>query len=168
MADFDAAFNRMIHHEDSTLSGKVTIDNNGGKVRFGLNSIAHPDLLDKHYYDIDRDRALMFATLQYGLWYWEPIKGPIISDQDSAYQIFDFSVTSGVIPSGKMVQRVLNDMACNPVLVIDGRIGPKTLYCLNKTDATQFVANFKDRRKAFYTALNEPEYLEGWLKRVDS
>ena len=169
MADYKPAFMRMVHHEDPLLTGLVKTDNNGGKVRYGLNSIANPTLEARHYYDVPAAQALVFAEMYYGQWYWEHIRGPLIDDQESAYQIFDFSVTSGAATSCKMAQRAINELSSEPALAVDGVIGPKTMHYLNSViDHDKFVANFKERRKSFYIALNDPTYEKGWLKRVDS
>jgi hypothetical protein len=43
MADFKTAFLFTLQHEDSTRSGKVTVDA-GGRTRFGIAEKFHPDL----------------------------------------------------------------------------------------------------------------------------
>jgi hypothetical protein len=48
MADFKPAFLFTLQHEDSTRSGKVTIDA-GGRTRFGIAEKFHPDLPEEFF-----------------------------------------------------------------------------------------------------------------------
>jgi len=48
MADFKTAFLFTLQHEDSTRSGKVTVDA-GGRTRFGIAEKFHPDLSEEFF-----------------------------------------------------------------------------------------------------------------------
>ena len=48
MADFNLAFIFVLQHEDSTCSGKVTVDA-GGRTRFGIAEKFHPDLPEEFF-----------------------------------------------------------------------------------------------------------------------
>ena len=48
MADFKTAFLFTLQHEDSTRSGKVTVDA-GGRTRFGIAEKFHPDLPEEFF-----------------------------------------------------------------------------------------------------------------------
>jgi len=178
MAVYKKAFVFMIHHEDSTLAGKVQTDNDGGKVRFGLNSNAHPELLTSGFYERPVAEALVEALDHYREWYWRAVHGDMITSQAVANKIFDQSVPMGVGQVGKLVQRTLNDFTNPPVpvLQVDGIIGPKTVALLNTAtsgiNAQEFMKQFGFRVDKFYKALvdTHPQWAEdlpGWLARLN-
>jgi len=103
----------------------------------------------------------------YFKYYWLPIQGNQIRDQDNAELIFDHSVNAGVGGSSKLVQRVLNDFGAT--LTVDGEIGTQTLHVLNITNQERFFDAFKQARVNYYTSISKGSnsvFAKGWIKRV--
>lgn len=170
MADYQPAFNFMIRNEDSSLSGIVQTDNDGGKVRYGLNSNSHPSLLVSGFYEAPRQEALLRAQLYYREWYWEPMKCDLLGSQSVANKVFDQCVPMGIRQASILVQRTLNVLGEN--LKEDGVLGPLSMNALNRADPVGFVEAFIAVCKAYYdkVILAHPEYADlqdGWYKRAE-
>lgn len=167
MADYKTALNLTLLNEDPDLSGEVRIDNNGGKVRFGLNSKAHPELID--FYTVSRDDAFRFAAIYYNEWYWNPVRGLYLVSQVIANKLFDQAVVCNVAPAVTMAQRALQDMSID--LKDDGHLGPITLYNLNTVNPDMFLTGFKVELEKHYRRIvdahpEDAQYLNGWLARA--
>jgi len=173
MANYDEAFKKMIVNEDSSLSGIVKTDNDGGQVRFGLNSNAHPMLVAANFYTATRQEALLRAQFYYREWYWEPMKGDLMVDQGVANKVFDQCVPMGISQASKLVQRAINKAGhTQPQLKEDGVLGPLSIKALNASDPKEFLGDFRDVCTAFYqdVVTAHPEYAhlqDGWEKRLD-
>lgn len=103
----------------------------------------------------------------YHTYYWLPIHGNAIRDQDNATLIFDHSVNAGVGGASRLVQKTLNQMG--EYLSVDGSIGDKTMYELNRVDQLAFFEAFKQTRIHFYQSASKGSnavFLNGWIKRV--
>lgn len=95
--------------------------------------------------------------------FWESIKGDLITSQNVANSIFDFSINSGVKTSVKLSQQVVG-------VVADGIIGKNTLTAINAANERIFIAEFKLAKIARYCDIvdakpNQIKYLKGWIKR---
>jgi lysozyme family protein len=68
-------------------------------------------------------------------WFWTPIRGDEINDQEMAEKIYDAAVNCGVFRAVQWAQHAANLSSREPPkgqqLVVDGRMGPQTLYVLN-------------------------------------
>jgi len=173
MANYLVAFPYMVVNEDSTLKGDVETDNDGGKVRYGLNSKAHPNLLTSGFYEESAANALLEAREHYKEWYWLPVHGDQITDQNVANKVFDQSVPMGIDECGKLAQRTLNVLSqWTSPLMEDGVIGPLTMNQLNKANPTDFLKEFKVICGHYYNTLvlqnpKYEKYLKGWLVRLN-
>lgn len=176
MADFSSAFVFMLPHEDGRSGaqfGKTDRDNDGGMVRYGLNSNAHPNLIPAGYYTKPAQDALADARIHYQEWYWVPIHGDIITSQPVANKIFDQSVPMGVGEASKLVQRAINSTLTDDDdrLDVDGILGPRSMTALNAADPTKFLNAFAEEAGAFYRTLAmkrpaDKAQLPGWLTRL--
>lgn len=170
MADFNISFLNMIPNEDSQwkTAAKTGVDNDGGKVRLGLNSNAHPELLNTPFYSASVPAAITLSQYYYRLWYWEPLLGDQIKDQAFANKFFDQAVPMGVPAAVMMLQRALGF----PVLDQDEKMGPKTLGALNAViNPTTLLVQFETNCISHYKKiiLAKPQYkdnLPGWIARV--
>ncbi len=104
--------------------------------------------------------------------YWDAIRGDDIASQSLASLVCDFQVNAGVA-SSRLLQRVLNERATRPALVIDGMIGPRSLRVVNACDTAQVHAAFKTQRMDYYRGLAKRRpslqcFLAGWLRRTES
>lgn len=114
-----------------------------------------------------RNLSLNEAKEIYFKYYWLPIQGSAIQDQDNAELIFDHSVNAGVGGASRLVQQTINHLGGN--LSVDGRIGNKTIYELNKVNQLAFFEAFKQARVNYYTSISDGSnsvFSNGWIKRV--
>jgi len=116
-----------------------------------------------------KNLSLLEAEEIYHVYYWLPIKGNQITDQDTAEIIFDHAVNAGVGGASKIVQQVLNSFGAK--LRVDGEIGDQTLYVLNVADQGRFFDAFKNERLNYYRSISSGSnavFSTGWIKRVMS
>lgn len=172
MADVDVAFQFCMHNEDPTMLGKVATDNNGGKIRFGINSVAHPEALHDGFYVMQLPDALDYAKTVYVKDYWVPVHGYLIENQPIANKVADLSFNMNPMPMVKVTQRAINSVMGRLVLDVDGEMGPKTLALVNGIDAVKLLPAIKSYAKQRYEDIvranpKDQPYLQGWLNRVD-
>jgi lysozyme family protein len=172
MADFKTAFLFTLQHEDSTRSGKVTIDA-GGRTRFGIAEKFHPDLPEVFFTGPAED-ALAEAEKIEEREYWDAMRLSAIEDQNVANKLFDMGVNMGVRQAAVYAQR-----AANPLLLPDGRlaedgeIGAKTLGGINGIDSIAYYQALCALSVAHYrhvAAVNPAQAmnLPGWMKRAEA
>ena len=138
MADFLTAFNYMIANEDYSPSdsryGKTDTDNDGGKVRFGLNSNSFPALLNTDYYTTDVQTAFQTAKDIYSKNQWRQIHGDDIQSNNVAAKVFDMAVNMGSVQAAKLTQRAAG-------VNVDGVIGSITIRAINDIDENTMLAS---------------------------
>jgi len=105
------------------------------------------------------------ANAIYKVLYWDKINGDNIKSQETANIIADHAVNAGVGSAGKIVQRTLNKHF-GENLAVDGVIGNKTTQAINKVKTAPFFDAILAARESFYKSLNKPEFLQGWLHRL--
>jgi lysozyme family protein len=74
-------------------------------------------------------------------------------------EVFDFGVNAGPSEAVKMLQKIVG-------VTQDGSIGPITLAALGQLKPKDVIGRYSDARLAFYKALNNPEFEQGWANRV--
>jgi lysozyme family protein len=164
MADYNVAFSFMMDDEDWKRSGVVTDEPNGGKARFGINSLAHPEV-PPAFYQADPESALEYAKSFYFTDYWTQISGTLILDQDVANKYLDLAVNLGVTQITKIVQRAAG-------VTDDGVLGPQTLRAINTSVADVLLSDIRAGAAKFYQELcdSDPEKyqndIKGWLARA--
>jgi lysozyme family protein len=169
MADFKPAFLLTLQHEDSTRSGKVTLDA-GGRTRFGVAEKFHPDLPEQFFTGPAED-ALAEAEKIEERQYWDAMRLAEVENQTVANKLFDMGVNMGVRQAAVYAQRAVNSQGQK--LIEDGKIGPKTLAAINATDSQTFYGLLCQFSAWHYRhiATNNPAQavnLEGWLKRAEA
>jgi lysozyme family protein len=168
MASFDEALTFVLRHEDPHLSGIVTEDS-GGRTRFGIAERSHPELGDD-YYSGPLDEALATARQIYCSYYWRPMHGDEIGDQQVAAKLLDMGVNMGVHQTIVLCQRAVNAISSFRVAE-DGIFGPQTLAVVNRCNSESLLTILRETCAAFYqhVAAIRPEmreYLHGWLARA--
>src|SRR5258708_5963659 len=134
MADFKAAFLLTLQHEDSTHSGKVTVDA-GGRTRLGIAEKFYPDL-PKKVFSRPVEGALAEAEKIEEREYWDIMRLGEVENQNVANKLFDMGVNMGVRQAAVYAQRSVNSQTQQ--LTEDGKIGPKTLAAVNAIDPQAF------------------------------
>src|SRR5215831_17593978 len=133
MADFKAAFAFVLQHEDSTRSGRVTVDL-GGRTRFGIAEKFHPDLPEEFFSGPAED-ALAEAEKIEEREYWDAMRLAEIENQNVANKLFDMGVNLGTRQASFYAQRAMNALvAVDARVAEDGVIGPRTLAAINAAD----------------------------------
>ena len=166
MAEVIAAIDYVLGFEDSTLSGRVTVDG-GGRTRFGIAEKFHPWIAVIGFYTtMPKDEALGAARLLYLVEYCLPLQIAALPDQDIANKLISLSATDGLTYPTKWLQEAVGAMP-------DGRIGPATLAVLGKADKKKALDSLKEQAVAYYqdVARQHPEdaqYLRGWIARANA
>ena len=172
MADFKPAFAFVLQHEDSTRSGKVTVDA-GGRTRFGIVEKFHPDLPEKFFIGPAED-ALAEAEKIEEREYWDAMRLADVEDQNIANKLFDMGVNMGVRQAAIYAQRAANALiAADARVAEDGVIGPKTLVAINAADPMAYRQLLCELSAAHYrhlAAVNPAQAvnLAGWMKRAEA
>jgi lysozyme family protein len=169
MADFKPAFLFTLQHEDSTRSGKVTVDA-GGRTRFGIAEKFHSGLPEE-FFTGPAENALAEAEKIEEREYWETLRLGEVEDQNVANKLFDMGVDMGVRQGAVYAQRAVNSQGRQ--LTEDGKIGPKTLAAINAIDPQIFYGLLCQFSAWHYRhiATNNPAQavnLQGWLKRAEA
>lgn len=169
MANFKPAFLFTLQYEDSTRSGKVTVDA-GGRTRFGIAEKFHPDL-SQEFFTGPAEDALAEAEKIEEREYWDCMRLAEVETQNVANKLFDMGVNTGVRQAAVYAQRAVNSRGQQ--LTEDGKMGPKTLAAMNAIDPQIFYELLCQFSAWHYhhIATNNPAQaanLEGWLKRASA
>jgi lysozyme family protein len=164
MADFKMAFLLTLQHEDSTRSGKVTVDA-GGRTRFGIAEKFHPDLPEEFFTGPAED-ALAEAEKIEQREYWDRMRLAEVENQNVANKLFDMGVNMGVRQAAVYAQRAAR-------VVEDGVIGTRTLAAINGADPIGYYQALCELSVAHYrhvAAVNPAQAvnLAGWMKRAEA
>lgn len=172
MADFSIAFDYMILNEDyppdNPKYGKTNVDNDGGKVRFGVNSNSFPDLLQTSFYtSMPVDQAINFVKNLYNNNQWRSIRGDVLASQLVASKMLDMSINMGAVQAVKLAQRAAN-------VSVDGIMGPQTIGAINKMDETTMLNGLVTWWKWFIGKIQEnatvsynQQTIEAWTARAE-
>jgi len=169
MADFKAAFEFVLQHEDPARSGKVTVDA-GGRTRFGIAARFHPDLPEE-FFTGPAENALAEAEKIEEQEYWDSMRLGEVENQNVANKLFDMAVNMGVCQAAIYAQRTANALPTEGHMVEDGVVGGKTLAAINAANAIAFHQLLCELSAAHYrhlAAVNPAQAvnLKGWLKRA--
>jgi lysozyme family protein len=164
VADFKTAFLFTLQHEDSTRSGKVTIDA-GERTRFGIAEKFHSDLPEEFFTGSAED-ALAEAEKIEEREYWDSLRLSDVENQNVANKLFDMGVNMGVRQAAIYGQRA----AC---VVEDGVVGAKTLAAINAANPIAYYQALCELSVAHYrhvAAVNPAQAvnLAGWMKRAEA
>lgn len=163
MASFDKAFAHTFENEGGMQTTKVTGDR-GGQTCCGIARKYHHDWAGWAYVDRGENPPMFLVKTFYGEKFWSPIRGNEIKSQGIAFALFDFGVNAGSSVAVKLMQSVLG-------LVVDGKVGPKTLEALNKADREQTLMAFTLAAIARYHVIcmkdrTQTKFLLGWVGRA--
>jgi hypothetical protein len=166
MASFEFSFAYMIQHEDFGCTGRIVTDNNGARVRYGINEEYNLDLAQYGFFDrMGTGPALAMAKERFRDRYWQPIGGERLTSDRIAAKLLDMAVNMGPRQAVRLLQRALevND---------DGRVGPMTINAANTLPEGGTLAEMAYQWKLFIAneILHKPEdakYKEPWEARAE-
>lgn len=168
---FKYAVSVVLNHE-----GGLVDDPNDyrGITNFGItiDSLAESKLLSvinnpiQYLKNLNEDQAINF----YEHYIWNPNHYELIADRQIATKVFDMTVNMGKEQSHKILQRSVNLMSKDPILV-DGIIGVETLKETNLLPSDYLHQELREQQTAFYKLLVKEDptqkiFLEGWLNRA--
>lgn len=134
----------------------------GGLTKYGVSSKSYPNL------DI-RSITRNGAAVIYYRDYWLKSKCNKLQPRLAQF-IFDSAVNCGNSSAGKFLQRSVNSLTENSLLV-DGIIGSITLSEVAKWDETEIILGVAAERLYYYTRIaggdaSQTHLLRGWVNRV--
>lgn len=105
--------------------------------------------------------------------YWNELNLDLINDQQMSNELYDTGVNLGTARSGLFFQKVLN-VSSKTQLVLDGKIGPKTIAVFNslsQSDKHMVWKLFNCLQGEKYISICEADpsqeiFLRGWASRV--
>jgi len=145
----------------------------GGETLFGIARNRHPewdgwhrvDELKKHFTPdhltgvLCADGGLLESAKQFyqeEFWDYDEIDSQPVADK-----VFDLGVNVG---QGRAVRWLQQAVGAEP----DGKFGPKTLLLTNTLSAEAVLDKLRSQAKQYYLSLNKPEFIRGWLRRLES
>jgi lysozyme family protein len=178
-SQLEPAFLFIMGNEDQGLTGKVVTDSNGGRVRYGINSLANPEALAGGFYSMPNAQALQFAQGIFQNEYWNSMAGDALATgQIVVSKLADLVFNAGPRQGVKLIQRAVNSFRTANLLKVDGICGAGTVAAINTflddTDVEALYAGILEQGKVFYQELATenpveftPELEAAWLKRLD-
>jgi lysozyme family protein len=174
-AIFQKAFKIILGHEGSYSNHP---NDAGGETMYGIIiSVAR-----KHgYTGAMKDMPLSIAEKIYYSDYWQPNKLDEVAAwyEAAAIEMFDIGVNMGIGTASRFLQRAINILNRNQAMyeniVVDGKIGAKTLAALHKlksdADKACLVKVLNIMQGARYIDIMERResqevFARGWFKRV--
>ena len=138
----------------------------GGKTKYG---IIEKEARAYGFKGDMRDLDLPFARSIYDRKYYHGNKLNEVNDDRISLSICDWIVNSGNW-GAKKAQYALNLLGNN--LIVDGKIGNKTIEALNNANPDEFLKVYHDLQRKFYRSIvaarpTQRAFLKGWLNRVD-
>lgn len=159
---FDKAFENLIKEE----GGYVDHPNDkGGETKYGISKRSYPNLDIKNI-NLDQARAI------YKKDFWDIVQGDNLPDDDVACEVLEQAVNMGIKTAVSFLQ-VVCVAEGNTNLIVDGKMGEKTLKALNCIKPSFILVAIKALAIAHYLKLAREEppmkvFLKGWIKRVTS
>lgn len=162
MADFDAAYDRVIAEEGGYQLTNIANDR-GSTTYAGISRKFHPQWDGWKFLDAGDTPPTTLVREFYKQNFWDKCRGDSIIAQDVAEAIYSAFVNMGV-PALKMAQMVVGVAA-------DGKVGPKTLFAINAMPSQQFKPWYALAMIARYTEIvgkdkTQLKFLRGWNKRA--
>lgn len=192
VADFERAFDVMIHHEAFQRRDGTWIywvddpDDSGGQTAWGWSMLTiQREIKSGRMVEADLGltlplsdpRCLATMTLAtarklYRAHFWEPLMCGAIDDQRVATKVFDFGVNAGKWRTILFAQETVNQLNRVCELAEDAQVGPLTIAGINTVEPDKFLVEFGRRMEAHYRdqVVKKPanaKFLEKqWLPRA--
>ena len=148
MSDKYVSFLNTLRNEDSTLSGIIAPDNNGFKVRWGLNEKYHPGASSMTF-----EQAIKVYDSDYWTAGLEKLNSQVMANL-----VFDFGFNHGRKSAVKTFQTWLR-------LDADGIVGPATIAAANREPFPEGPQSLAMAIENTYRHFGGT-YVEAWVERV--
>jgi lysozyme family protein len=165
MADFNAAYVKMIHDEGGFQLTDIPGDR-GGMTYAGIARNPNPDWVGWPLVDRKEFGGPLTDMVRefYRQRFWNVVRGDEIKEQAIAENIFNFGVNTGTGVAIKLAQVIVG---ATP----DGGIGPKTIELLNKCAPEKFVSFYAVAKIQRYANIcnkdrSQSKFLLGWINRT--
>ena len=164
MANFEPAFEKMIHDEGGFQLTNIPGDR-GGQTYAGIARNANPDWAGWQFIDRkDFGSATPLVREFYKSNFWDRIRGDDLTNQPIAETIFNFGVNTGVSVAVKLAQLIVGTAP-------DGAIGPKTIERLNACSDKEFLPAYALAKISRYVQIctrdrSQSKFLLGWCRRT--
>jgi lysozyme family protein len=166
MADFNAAFEKMIADEGGYVLHNVAGDT-GGMTYAGIARNKNPNWPGWNLIDHDAtSNPLLTGMVRnfYKVEFWDHIRGDEIANQVVAESVFNFGVNTGMGVAVKLAQLIVG---ATP----DGAVGPATLQKFNAIDGEAFRKSYALAKITRYADIcnknrTQSKFLLGWINRT--
>lgn len=180
MAEFEAAYQRLLEHEGGFVNDK---DDSGGATKYGISlrflKDIHEDINLDGVIDIQdiRDLTLDKTKELYKIHFWSPYLLGGLCSQRLATMVFGMVVNMGPSQALKLLARALNVMLTKnkkKKLEETGRMDKEFLALINRYNRHESVIGlYKTRVIEFYNYLAQKDikkkkFLFGWVTRAES
>lgn len=184
MASFDDAINIVLKNEGGYVNNPF---DPGGPTKYGISRrFLNSDYIDselKKRIDINKDNFIDAEDIKslkeedasyiYKKYWWDKYKYENIDSQKIANKIFDMAINMGPINSHKIAQKSINDVNKEDKIKVDGIIGDKTLFSINRCEPIVLLDKIISYGKDYYNDLvkknnNLSVFLKGWMNRINA
>lgn len=167
MANFDAAYEDMIHDEGGYKLTNDPVDR-GGMTYAGIARKMNPNWAGWAHVDAGRIPPTQLVRDFYRAGWWLPIRGDEILNHGVAQSIFNFAVNSSGFGKPQLAIKLAQIVVG---VTADGDFGAKTLAAVNTIDPALFEAQYALAKIARYAAIvskdkSQLKYLLGWVNRT--
>lgn len=149
MSNFDKAFELVVGVEGGYVNDPR---DPGGRTIYGITERDHPDLWRAGPPTLEQAKA------RYKRDYWDDVRGDELPWPLSLF-VFDAAVNQGADAAVRVLQKTLG-------LVIDGKLGPKTLAAAQRASRDQQALYLADRALRYTGTRNFDRFGRGWFKRL--
>ena len=156
-SNFQKCLDLVLQSEGGWVDGNK-IGDLGGETNLGVTKKVWQEWVG---HDVKTMKDLTHADVapMYRAKYWMACYAPQLKTGVD-YCLFDAAVNMG---PGRAVKLLQESIGCVP----DGVIGPRTMQLIDQKNAQDVVQAYSNRKTSFYESLNKPQFIKGWLKRVE-
>ena len=163
-AKFAAAFEQLVGHEGAYSNDPR---DPGGETRWGITRAAWRQAGGT---DEGFDRLTVHGAEQ---WYhdhfWVRYGYELVEGHRIAAALFNLAVNTGPGTAHRFVQKALNRLRAPVEIAVDGVLGPVTRGAINQYPHPRaLLMAMKVEAALHYYSLRRPEFLNGWLNRLES
>jgi lysozyme family protein len=166
MADFNAAFEKMIADEGGYVLHTIPGDT-GGMTYAGIARNKNPNwggwnLIDHN--EINNALLTSFVRAFYKTEFWDRLRGDEVANQVVAESVFNFGVNTGLSVAVKLAQLIVG---ATP----DGAVGDKTVEKFGNVEPEAFKKAYALAKITRYADIcnknrSQSKFLLGWLNRT--